>query len=354
MGKTRIIAETGAGQHGVATATAARAVRPAVRRLHGRGGHQAPGAERRPHARCSARGRPGRRRGSRTLKDAMNEALRDWVANVDTTHYCIGTVGGPHPFPVMVRDFQRVIGEEARAQIPGAQGALPDAVIGLRRRRLERHRPLPRVHRRPRRPPLSASRPRARAPPPGGTPPPSPAARRASCTARGATCCRTRTARRWRRTRSPPARLPGRRARARLAEGHRPGHVPRCHRRRGDGGVRVLCRTEGIIPAIESSHALAGALNIGRELGPGGRSSSTSPVVAIRMSTPRPDGSTYEREVLLDVGSAFDKAKAENRAALVGYLPAGLPQRRRRHRGGSAMARSGADTSRSACRTPIR
>ena len=67
--------------------------------------------------------------GSRTLKDAVNEALRDWVANVDTTHYVLGTVTGPHPFPEMVRDFHAVIGEEAREQILAATGRLPDAVI---------------------------------------------------------------------------------------------------------------------------------------------------------------------------------------------------------------------------------
>src|SRR5699024_7775426 len=67
--------------------------------------------------------------GARTLKDAINEAFRDWVANVETTHYLLGTVAGPHPFPVMVRDFQRIIGEEARAQVLDRLGSLPDAVV---------------------------------------------------------------------------------------------------------------------------------------------------------------------------------------------------------------------------------
>jgi len=128
MGKTRVIAETGAGQHGVATATAAalfglecvvymgeedtrrQALNVARMRLLG--------AEVVPVT-----------AGSRTLKDALNEALRDWVANVDETHYILGTVAGPHPFPVMVRDFHRVIGVEARQQVQDLVGRLPDVVV---------------------------------------------------------------------------------------------------------------------------------------------------------------------------------------------------------------------------------
>jgi tryptophan synthase beta chain len=128
MGKTRIIAETGAGQHGVATATACARFglqcvvymgevdverqKPNVFRM------KLLGAEVRPVA-----------SGSRTLKDALNEALRDWVANVETTFYCIGTVAGPHPYPMMVRDFQAIIGEETRAQMFKAEGRLPDSLI---------------------------------------------------------------------------------------------------------------------------------------------------------------------------------------------------------------------------------
>jgi tryptophan synthase beta chain len=128
MGKTRVIAETGAGQHGVATATACALLgldctvymgeedtrRQALNVVRMR----MLGAEVIPVT-----------TGSRTLKDAINEAFRDWVTTVDTTHYCIGSVMGPHPFPVMVRDFQRVIGVEAREQILAAAGRLPDAVI---------------------------------------------------------------------------------------------------------------------------------------------------------------------------------------------------------------------------------
>jgi len=127
LGKTRLIAETGAGQHGVATATAAalfgmdcvvymgavdterQALNVARMRLLG--------AEVIPVE-----------TGSRTLKDAINDALRDWVANVESTHYLLGTVAGPHPFPEMVREFHKVIGEEARQQVLDRIGRLPDAV----------------------------------------------------------------------------------------------------------------------------------------------------------------------------------------------------------------------------------
>ena len=128
MGKTRVIAETGAGQHGVATATAAALFglecvvymgevdteRQAlnVARMRLLGATVVPVTS-----------------GSRTLKDAMNEAFRDWVTNVDNTHYVIGSVGGPHPFPVMVRDFASVIGTEARAQCLTLLDRLPDAVV---------------------------------------------------------------------------------------------------------------------------------------------------------------------------------------------------------------------------------
>jgi tryptophan synthase beta chain len=128
MGKTRIIAETGAGQHGVASATvAARFGLPCVVYMGATDvERQAPnvfrmkllGAEVKPVT-----------AGHGTLKDAMNEALRDWVTNVDSTYYLIGTAAGPHPYPEMVRDFQAVIGKEAREQILQAEGKLPDVVI---------------------------------------------------------------------------------------------------------------------------------------------------------------------------------------------------------------------------------
>jgi tryptophan synthase beta chain len=128
MGKRRIIAETGAGQHGVATATACAKFgldcvvymgavdverqKPNVFRMNMLGAKVVPVLS-----------------GARTLKDAMNEALRDWVTNVEDTFYCIGTVAGPHPYPAMVRDFQCVIGEETREQMRAAEGRLPDSLI---------------------------------------------------------------------------------------------------------------------------------------------------------------------------------------------------------------------------------
>ena len=127
MGKTRIIAETGAGQHGVASATAAALLGlecvvymgevDTIRQALNVARMKLLGAEVVPV-----------RTGSRTLKDAINEALRDWVANVDNTHYLLGTVAGPHPFPTMVRDFHSVIGTEARSQMIEEFGGLPDVV----------------------------------------------------------------------------------------------------------------------------------------------------------------------------------------------------------------------------------
>jgi tryptophan synthase beta chain len=128
LGKQRIIAETGAGQHGVATATAAAVMglpcevymgevdvarqAPNVARMRMLGARVVPVAS-----------------GSRTLKDAMNEALRDWVTNVRTTHYCVGSAAGPHPYPLLVSELQRVIGDEAKVQWAEQSGGLPDAVI---------------------------------------------------------------------------------------------------------------------------------------------------------------------------------------------------------------------------------
>lgn len=128
MGKTRIIAETGAGQHGVATATvAARFGLPCVVFMGERDiARQAPNVFRMRLLGAEVRAVSS---GSRSLKDAMNAAMRDWVTNVDDTFYIIGTVAGPHPYPAMVRDFQSVIGTEARAQIMEAEGRLPDALV---------------------------------------------------------------------------------------------------------------------------------------------------------------------------------------------------------------------------------
>jgi tryptophan synthase beta chain len=128
MGKRRIVAETGAGQHGVATATASA--------LLGLECHVYMGAEDMERqalnvVRMRLLGAEVRQvdAGSRTLKDAINEAMRDWVTNVTDTYYLLGSVLGPHPYPLMVREFQSVIGREARAQILALTGALPDAIV---------------------------------------------------------------------------------------------------------------------------------------------------------------------------------------------------------------------------------
>lgn len=268
LGKTRVIAETGAGQHGVATATAAarfglectiymgevdterQALNVARMRLLG--------AEVIPVA-----------TGSRTLKDAINEALRDWVASVETTNYIFGTVAGPHPFPELVRDFQKIIGEEAREQVLALTGALPSAVaacvgggsnaIGIFDAFLDDE---------------SVALYGFEAAGDG-----------ADTRRHAATISRGR-----------PGVLHGARSYllqdedGQTIESHSisagldyPGVGPQ-HSWLADLGraeyrpvtdaaameaLRLLSRTEGIIPAIESAHALAGALELGRELGAG-------------------------------------------------------------------------------------
>ncbi|MBV9096050.1 MAG: tryptophan synthase subunit beta [Streptosporangiaceae bacterium] len=268
MGKTRVIAETGAGQHGVATATACALLgldcsvymgeedtrRQAlnVSRMRMLGAEVIPVAA-----------------GTRTLKDAMNEAFRDWVTTVATTHYCIGSVGGPHPFPMMVRDFQRVIGVEARGQVLEQHGRLPDAVIACVG---------------------------------GGSNAigifhafiPDAGVRLIGCEAGGDGLASGRHAATL--TGGSPGVLHGMRTFVLQDDqgqtlgthsisagldypGVGPEHV--WLRETGRASYRavtdaramdafsVLCRTEGIIPALESAHALAGALDVGRELGPG-------------------------------------------------------------------------------------
>jgi tryptophan synthase beta chain len=267
MGKTRLIAETGAGQHGVATATAAalmgfdctiymgevdtrrQALNVARMRLLG--------AEVIPVT-----------TGSRTLKDAINEAFRDWVANVDNTHYLLGTAAGAHPFPLMVRNFHRIIGIEARAQILDRVGRLPDVVaacvgggsnaIGIFHGFIDD----PAV--------------RLVGLEPGG--------KGIATGEHGATL-----------SEGTPGLLHGSRSYllqdddGQIVEAYSisagldyPGVGPE-HAWLKDTGraeyrpvtdaeamdaLRLLSRTEGIIPAIESAHALAGALVLGRELGP--------------------------------------------------------------------------------------
>jgi tryptophan synthase beta chain len=268
LGKTRMIAETGAGQHGVATATAAALLdlecvvfmgeedtrRQAlnVARMRMLGAEVVPVTT-----------------GSMTLKDAMNEAFRNWVSTVETTHYCIGSVGGPHPFPMMVRDFQRVIGLEARDQMLKAAGRLPDAVLACVG---------------------------------GGSNAigifhafiPDAAVALIGCEAGGDGQETGRNAATL--TFGSTGVLHGMRtfvlqdADGQTLETHSisagldyPGVGPEHAwlRETGRASYRavtdtqameafsVLCRTEGIIPAIESAHALAGALQVGREFGPG-------------------------------------------------------------------------------------
>ena len=267
LGKTRVIAETGAGQHGVATATAAalfglectiymgevdtqrQALNVARMRLLG--------AEVVPVT-----------TGSRTLKDAINEAYREWVASVETTNYVFGTAAGPHPFPAMVRDFQKIIGEEARAQVLELTGALPDAVIacvgggsnaigifdaflddegvdligieaagdGVETERqaasIERGRPGV----------LHGARTYVLQDPDGQT-------LESHSISAGLDYPGVGPEHAW------------------LADLGRARYEPATDAEAMDA-LRLLSRTEGIIPAIESAHALAGALRLGRELGP--------------------------------------------------------------------------------------
>jgi tryptophan synthase beta chain len=267
MGKTRVIAETGAGQHGVATATAAALLgldcviymgeADTLRQALNVSRMRLLGAEVIPV--CT---------GSRTLKDAINEAMRDWVTNVDQTHYLLGTVAGPHPFPYLVREFHRVIGQEARAQVLELTGGLPDAVcacvgggsnaIGIFHEFIGE-----------------------------------PSVRLYGFEAGGDGLDTGRHAATI--TGGAPGVLHGALTyllqddEGQTIESHSisagldyPGVGPE-HAWLADTGratyrpvtdaqameaFRLLCRTEGIIPAIESSHALAGVLTVGQELGP--------------------------------------------------------------------------------------
>ena len=269
MGKTRVIAETGAGQHGVATATAAallgldclvymgeedtrrQALNVARMRLLG--------AEVVPVT-----------TGSRTLKDAINEAMRDWVTNVDDTHYLLGTVAGPHPFPFLVREFHKVIGEEARQQTLDLTGRLPDAVcacVGGGSNAIGIFHAF-----------IGDADVRLYGFEAGGS---GIASGKHAATITGGT----------------PGVLHGARSyllqddMGQTVESHSisagldyPGVGPE-HAWLNDTGrasyspinddeamdaFALLCRTEGIIPAIESAHAIAGALHVGCEQGPAG------------------------------------------------------------------------------------
>ena len=267
MGKTRVIAETGAGQHGVATATAAalfglecvvymgeedtrrQALNVARMRLLG--------AEVVPVT-----------TGSRTLKDAINEAMRDWVTNVDSTHYLLGTVAGPHPFPVMVREFHRVIGVEARAQVLELVGRLPDVVLAcvgggsnaigifhpflddtdVRLVGLEAAGD-------------GVETGRHAATITGGSPGVLHGARSYLLQDQDGQTIESHSI-------SAGLDYPGvGPEHAYLHDIGRAEYRPITDTQAMDA-FRLLCRTEGIIPAIETAHALAGVLDVGRELGP--------------------------------------------------------------------------------------
>ena len=267
LGKTRVIAETGAGQHGVATATAAalfgfdctiymgevdtqrQALNVARMRLLG--------AEVIPVT-----------TGSRTLKDAINEAYRDWVASVENTNYIFGTAAGPHPFPAMVRDFQKVIGEEARAQLLDEIGRLPDAVFacvgggsnaigmfdaflddeGVALYGVEAAGD-------------GVDTPRHAASIERGTPGILHGAKTFVLQDEDGQTVESHSI-------SAGLDYPGvGPEHAWLADIGRAHYIPATDTEAMEA-LRLLSRTEGIIPAIESAHALAGALRIGRDLGP--------------------------------------------------------------------------------------
>jgi tryptophan synthase beta chain len=267
MGKTRIIAETGAGQHGVAAATAAALMGLECTVFMGE-------QDTRRQALNVARMRllgatvVPVTTGSRTLKDAMNEAMRDWVTNVETTHYLIGTVAGPHPFPTMVREFHRVIGDEARAQVLELTGRLPDVVlacvgggsnaigifsafvddVGVRLVGLEAGGE-------------GVSSGRHAASITGGTSGVLHGARSYVLQDDDGQTIESHSI-------SAGLDYPGvGPEHAWLHDTGRASYEPVTDTEAMDA-FRLLCRTEGIIPAIESSHALAGALRVGRELGP--------------------------------------------------------------------------------------
>jgi len=268
MGKTRVIAETGAGQHGVATATACALLGlDCVVYM----GEEDTRRQALNVARMQMLGAEvvSVTTGSRTLKDAINEAFRDWVTTVETTHYCIGSVMGPHPYPVMVRDFQRVIGVEARAQILAAAGQLPDAVIacvgGGSNAIGVFHAFIPDEG-------VQLIGCEA-----GGD---GLATGRHAATLAGGSAGVIHGMRTYLLQDDDGPTLPTHSVSAGLDY---PGVGPEHAWLRDTGRARyravtdaqamdafaVLCRTEGIIPAIESAHALAGALQLGPELGEG-------------------------------------------------------------------------------------
>jgi tryptophan synthase beta chain len=279
MGKKRLIAETGAGQHGVATATAAALMDLECTVYMGEEDTKRQALNVARMELLGAKVVPVTI-GTRTLKDAINEALRDWVANVESTHYLLGTVTGPHPFPEMVRDFHKIIGEEARAQLAAEIGRLPDAVVacvgggsnamGIFNAFLDE-----------------------------------PDVRLFGFEAGGLGVASGKHSARF--SGGQPGVLHGARSYLLQDEDGQtlPSHsvsagldypsvgpehswlhdIGRAQYRpvsddEAMDAFRVLCRTEGIIPAIESAHALAGAIQLGREA----REWTDEPVILINLS----------------------------------------------------------------------
>jgi hypothetical protein len=304
--------------------------------------------------------------GSKTLKDALNEALRDWVTNVENTFYIIGTVAGPHPYPMMVRDFQRVIGDECLLQMPQMIGRQPDAVIAcvgggsnamgifypyIRTRRCaDRRRGRGRgpAHRPPR---GSLS---------GGTP--GRAARQPHLPAAG----RQRPDHRDALGLGRPG-LPRRRPRARLPEGHRPRRVRGITDDEALAAFHRLCRTEGIIPALESSHAVAYAMKLAATMRPISTCWSTCPAAATRTSAPWPtcpgaSSSAGRRAAgrasraaswgcaMSRIAATMAALKAQGRKALIPYVTAGDPVCRRHAEVMHALAPVAPTSSSWACR----
>ena len=341
MGKTRVIAETGAGQHGVATATACAllglecvvymgAVDTARQALN--------------VARMRLLGAEvvAVQSGSKTLKDAVNEAFRDWVAHADDTYYCFGTAAGPHPFPMMVRDFQRVIGMEARAQMLAQAGRLPDAVtacvgggsnaIGIFHAFIDD----PGV--------------RLIGYEAGGD---GVETGRHAATFAGGTPGAFQGSYSYVMQDSDGQTIESHSISAGLDyPGVGPEHaflkdIGRAEYRpitdtQAMDAFRLLCRLEGIIPAIESAHAVAGAVELAAELGPRG----VDPGQPVR---PRRQGRRNRRPLVRSarlcwscwagtgsvmtvahspagrLGPVFERCRNEGRAALIGYLPTGYP-----------------------------
>jgi tryptophan synthase beta chain len=268
MGKTRIIAETGAGQHGVATATAAALLGLECVVYMGEEDTHRQALNVARMRMLGARVIPVTI-GSRTLKDAINETFRDWVASVQTTHYCIGSVMGPHPFPMMVRDFQRVIGLEAREQIQAKAGRLPDAVIACVG---GGSNAIGAFHAFIGDPDVRLIGCEA-----GGD---GIATGRHAATIAGGSVGVIHGMRTYLLQDAEGQTLPTHSISAGLDyPGVGPEHAWLHETGRAEyraitdseamEAFSLLCRTEGIIPAIESAHALSGALAVGQELGPG-------------------------------------------------------------------------------------